>query len=52
MVGVIVGFRWAIAGTAWAPGGLMLASSLVIVLAAVTGLAYFQRTEHTFADLV
>jgi lipopolysaccharide transport system permease protein len=52
MVGVIEGFRWALLGTPWAPGGLLLISSVVIVLAAVSGLAYFQRTEDTFADIV
>jgi lipopolysaccharide transport system permease protein len=52
MVGVIEGFRWAVLGTAWSPGGLMLVSTVVVLAAAITGLAYFQRTEDTFADVV
>jgi lipopolysaccharide transport system permease protein len=52
MVGVVEGFRWALLGTAWAPGGLVVLSAVVVLLAAVSGLAYFQRTEDTFADVV
>ncbi len=52
LVGVIEGFRWALLGTAWAPVGLIAVSAVVVIIAAVTGLAYFQRTEDTFADIV
>jgi len=53
MVGVIDGFRWAILGGStqlyW-PGFLL---SLFLVLAMlVTGIAYFRKTEKTFADVI
>jgi len=52
MVGVVEGFRWALLGTAEAPGPLVLVSSLVVVALLVGGLYYFRRTEDTFADLI
>ncbi len=53
MVGVIDGFRWAILGTGervyW-PG---LAASLLLTAALLaTGVAYFRKTERTFADVI
>ena len=52
MVGVVEGTRWALLGTATAPGPLILVSSAVAVLLLVTGAAYFRRVEGTFADVV
>ena len=53
MVGVIDGFRWCILGgesQLYLPG---LAMSLVVVaLLLWFGIAYFRRTERTFADLI
>lgn len=53
MVGVIDGFRWALLGGAapvhW-PG--MLLSLVVVAVALATGVAYFRRTEKTFADVI
>jgi lipopolysaccharide transport system permease protein len=53
MVGVIDGFRWAILGGStqiyWP--GLLLSISLVIGIL-ITGLAYFRKTEKTFADVI
>jgi lipopolysaccharide transport system permease protein len=53
MVGVIDGFRWAILGgnaqLYWP--GFMLSLSLVLVIL-VTGIAYFRKTEKTFADVI
>jgi lipopolysaccharide transport system permease protein len=52
MVGVVEGFRWATLGTGNAPWdliGVSAASALVIFAA---GLAYFDRVERSFADLV
>jgi lipopolysaccharide transport system permease protein len=43
MVGAVEGFRWALLGGGRAMEGLLLLAS---------GLAYFRRMEHTFADLV
>lgn len=52
MVGVIDGFRWSILGRTdiyW-PGVALSIVSVTIVTA--TGLAYFRRTERTFADVI
>jgi len=52
MVGVVEGTRWALLGTATAPGPLILVSGAVAVLLLVTGAAYFRHVEGTFADVV
>ena len=53
MVGVIDGFRWAILGNEhqmnW--GGFALSAVMVVVIT-VSGIAYFRRTERTFADVI
>jgi lipopolysaccharide transport system permease protein len=52
MVGVVEAFRWAVLDTGHAPWALMgvsAASAAVIVLA---GLAYFDRVERSFADVI
>jgi len=53
MVGVIDGFRWAILGgnahIYW-PG--FLASLALVAVLAAYGVAYFRRTERTFADVI
>ena len=52
LTGAITGLRWALLGTpAPDPGQLAVsvASALVIFLA---GLAFFRRTEATFADTI
>ena len=54
MVGVINGFRWAVGGTRnvaidWTSVGISVA---VVILVAATGLAYFRKTEQTFADII
>lgn len=52
MVGVIDGFRWALAGRA-APAPLTLVvSTAAVLLLLVGGLIYFARTEGTIADVV
>jgi lipopolysaccharide transport system permease protein len=53
MVGVIDGFRWSIFGgeaSIYWPGFFL--SVVIVVLALVTGTAYFRRTEKTFADII
>ncbi len=53
MVGVIDGFRWCILGgesTFYFPGFLL--SMAVVGLSLCVGVAYFRRTERTFADLI
>lgn len=52
MVGVVEGFRWALLGTATAPGWMIVASSLAALLILVTGAYYFRRMECSFADVV
>ncbi len=53
MVGVIDGFRWSILGVEskiyWP--GFSLSLGLVILLL-ITGIAYFRKTEKTFADVI
>lgn len=53
MVGVIDGFRWAILGGStplyWP--GFLLSIFLVLVML-LTGIAYFRKTEKTFADVI
>jgi len=53
MVGVIDGFRWAILGghTQLYWPGFLLSLALVLVIL-VTGIAYFRKTEKTFADVI
>ena len=52
MTTVIDGFRWALLGVAWSPGGSALVSFAVVALLFASGLVYFRRMEATFADLV
>jgi len=52
MVGVVEGFRWALLGSATAPGPIVLVSTCVAVAVMVTGAFYFRRMESTFADVV
>jgi len=52
MVGVVEGFRWALLGTAEAPGPLIGVSALAAGLILVSGAFYFRRLEKTFADQV
>lgn len=52
MVGVVEGFRWALLGTATAPGAMLLVSTAAAVVVAIGGALYFRRMEQTFADIV
>jgi lipopolysaccharide transport system permease protein len=52
MVGVIGGFRWALLGTATAPGPMLGVSAAVAVVLLITGAFYFRRMERNFADVV
>ena len=53
MVGIIDGFRWCLLDTGvslhW-PG--ILVSALCVAVLAISGLRYFQRTEHSLADII
>ena len=52
MTGVIGGFRWALLGQQFPPGGYIWISSTVVLALLVGGLYYFKRMERTFADVV
>jgi lipopolysaccharide transport system permease protein len=52
MTGVVEGFRWAILGKESAVGGMILVSTIMVVLLLVGGLIYFKRMEDEFADIV
>jgi lipopolysaccharide transport system permease protein len=51
MVGVVEGFRWALLGTATAPGPLFAASGLATLVLLVSGAFYFRHMERSFADI-
>jgi lipopolysaccharide transport system permease protein len=52
MVGVVEGFRWALLGSATAPGPILAVSAIAAILLLLTGALYFRRMEATFADVV
>jgi lipopolysaccharide transport system permease protein len=52
MTGVVEGFRWALLGKESAVGGMILVSTIMVVLLLVGGLIYFKRMEDEFADIV
>lgn len=52
MVGVVEGFRWSTLGSGSAPWDLIAISAVAAVVFLLAGLAYFDRVERTFADLI
>lgn len=52
MTGVVEGFRWALLGTDTAPGPMIAASIGAATLVFLSGLIYFRRVEHRFADVI
>jgi len=52
MVGVVEGFRWSLLGSTAVPGSIFIVSSTVAVILLISGFAYFQRIERSFADMV
>lgn len=52
MVGVVVGFRWALLGDQPPELQTLLISAAISLLILVTGMYYFRRMEKTFADTV
>ena len=52
MVGVVEGFRWALLSTASPDFGAMALSAIVVLVLLVCGVAYFNRVERTFADVI
>jgi lipopolysaccharide transport system permease protein len=51
MTGVVEGFRWALVGGP-APGPMVVVSSVVVAALLASGLAFFRRSEGTFADVI
>lgn len=52
MVGVVNGFRWALLGYTTAQSSLFIVSIIVVAVLLIGGLAYFNRMEKTFADII
>lgn len=52
MVGVIEGFRWALLNTTSPDFGAMAVSVIVVLMLLICGMAYFNRLERTFADVI
>jgi len=52
MAGVVEGFRWALLGQENPAWDLISVSVLVVLALLVSGLFYFRRMEHEFADVV
>jgi len=52
MAGVVEGFRWALLGQDNLAWDLVFVSVLVVLALLISGLFYFRRTEHEFADIV
>ena len=52
MATVIGGFRWALLGTPAPPVGMVAVSVVTAILLFIGGVAYFRRTERTFADVI
>jgi lipopolysaccharide transport system permease protein len=52
MVGVVEGFRWAVLDTGSAPLDQMAVSAGAALVLLALGLAYFDRVERSFADLI
>lgn len=52
MAGVVEGFRWALLGSQTTTTAMIGLSVLVVAALFLGGLAYFQRMERTFADIV
>jgi homopolymeric O-antigen transport system permease protein len=52
MATVIGGFRWALLGTPAPSPGMVAVSVATALILFVIGVAYFRRTERTFADVI
>lgn len=52
MVGVLEGFRWCILQDTPFPGFLLLIPTAVSIALVLSGLAYFHKSEQSFADII
>lgn len=52
MAGVVEGFRWALLGSAAAPGPIVAVSAATVAALLVGGFTWFRRMEQEFADVI
>jgi lipopolysaccharide transport system permease protein len=52
MAGVIDGFRWSLTGAGHPPSAVLIASSVMVCVIVIGGLAFFNRMEVSIADRV
>jgi lipopolysaccharide transport system permease protein len=52
LVGVLEAYRWMLFPSAGWPGAIILIPVAASIVLLVTGAAYFQRAERTFADVI
>jgi lipopolysaccharide transport system permease protein len=52
MASVVDGFRWAATGSGRIDAGAIATSVIIVSLTLVAGLAYFQKMDRTFADVI
>ena len=52
MAGVVEGFRWALLHKGPPPGAMTAVSALTTLVLVISGLYFFRRMEHIFADVV
>lgn len=52
MAGLVDLYRWAILGTDHLPAGALAVSACAAVVLLLVGIAYFQRVERSFADVI
>lgn len=52
VVGVLEAYRWMLFPRATWPGALLLIPIGISAILVISGAVYFQRTEHTFADII
>lgn len=52
LAGLIDLYRWAILGTAHLPAGALAISAASAIVLLLVGIAYFQRVERSFADVI
>ena len=52
IAGVVEGFRWALTGHGYAPNGLLITSTIGVLLLVASGLMFFKSMEGTIADRI
>jgi lipopolysaccharide transport system permease protein len=52
MVGIIEGFRWALLGRSGLSIEIVIATTIIALLAFLSGALFFRRIERRFADVI